>query len=88
MRTTIDLPDELFRQLKARAALEGVSMKTMVLGFVEQGLRGQLDARETAGSNSLDLPTLHGRPDLPRQAWSNAGLFELLDSASESSADA
>jgi hypothetical protein len=27
MRTTIDLPDELYRAVKARAALEGVSMR-------------------------------------------------------------
>jgi virulence-associated protein VagC len=52
MRTTIDLPDELFRQLKARAALEGVSMKTMVLGFVEQGLHTHADVQAIDWSNA------------------------------------
>ena len=31
MRTTIDIPDELFRAIKAKAALEGRTMKAMML---------------------------------------------------------
>jgi hypothetical protein len=31
MRTTIDLPDELYRDMKARAALEGVSMRDYMI---------------------------------------------------------
>jgi hypothetical protein len=40
MRTTLDLPDAVFRQLKARAALEGVSLKELLGRFVANGLRG------------------------------------------------
>ena len=39
MRTTLDLPDELFRQLKARAALTGTAVKELLTSFVESGLR-------------------------------------------------
>lgn len=39
MRTTLDLPDELFRQAKAKAALEGTSLKELVTGFIAAGLR-------------------------------------------------
>ena len=39
MRTTIDLPEDLHRALKARAALSGVTMRDLVLRLVEQGLR-------------------------------------------------
>jgi len=39
MRTTIDLPDDLFRALKARAALNGVPLRELVRQFVESGLR-------------------------------------------------
>jgi hypothetical protein len=39
MRTTIDLPDELFRQAKARAALDGLKLKELITRYVEQGLR-------------------------------------------------
>jgi hypothetical protein len=39
MRTTLDLPDELFRQLKARAALMGTTVKELLTSYVENGLR-------------------------------------------------
>jgi plasmid stability protein len=38
MRTTVDLPDNLYRALKARAALSGVKMRDLIRRFVEQGL--------------------------------------------------
>jgi hypothetical protein len=39
MRTTLDLPDELFRQVKAKAAMEGAKLKDLLTRFVENGLR-------------------------------------------------
>ena len=39
VRTTLDLPDDLFRQVKAKAALEGASLKDMLTRFIENGLR-------------------------------------------------
>jgi hypothetical protein len=39
MRTTLDLPDELFREVKAKAALEGTHLKTLLTRYVENGLR-------------------------------------------------
>ena len=39
MRTTLDLPDELFRQVKAKAALEGTKLKQLLTRYVERGLR-------------------------------------------------
>jgi hypothetical protein len=35
----LDLPDDLFRQVKAKAALEGTSLKAMLARYVESGLR-------------------------------------------------
>lgn len=40
MRTTIDLPDELLRQAKAKAALDGLKLKDLITHYVEQGLKG------------------------------------------------
>ena len=40
MRTTIDIPDAMYRRLKARAANEGGSAKALILRGVEQLLRG------------------------------------------------
>ena len=39
MRTTLDLPDDVFRQVKAKAAMEGASLKTLLRRYVEGGLR-------------------------------------------------
>jgi Arc/MetJ family transcription regulator len=71
MRTTIDLPDELFRQAKAKAALEGLSLKDVITHFVEQGLRpGALSSAPQRRRRS-ELPVARaamGRtlPDLTR----------------------
>ncbi|MBV8456476.1 MAG: hypothetical protein JO122_07660 [Acetobacteraceae bacterium] len=42
MRTTIDLPDELYRRAKAEAALRGRKFKDLV----QEGLRRVLEASE------------------------------------------
>ncbi|HEX4160305.1 MAG TPA: hypothetical protein VHY79_17705 [Rhizomicrobium sp.] len=39
MRTTIEIPDELYRSLKARAALSGLPVRAVVAQLIDQGLR-------------------------------------------------
>jgi negative regulator of replication initiation len=39
MRTTIDIPDELYRSLKARAALGGEPLRDIVTRLIHLGLR-------------------------------------------------
>ena len=39
MRTTVDIPDPVYRRLKARAAREGRSAKELILRGVEQVLK-------------------------------------------------
>jgi len=41
MRTTVDIPDPLYRELKGKAASEGRSVKELILRGVEQELRGR-----------------------------------------------
>ena len=76
MRTTIDLPDSLYRTLKARSALEGLPMKDLVRRLVERGLAGAPtlngDQRSACPSISLGQPLAAG-------LLSNANLFDLLD---------
>jgi len=38
MRTTVDLPEPVFRRLKATAALRGTSLKSIILAAVENEL--------------------------------------------------
>lgn len=41
MRTTVDIPDPLYRELKGKAAREGHSVKELILRGVEQELRSR-----------------------------------------------
>jgi len=40
MRTTVDIPDPLYRELKGKAASEGRSVRELILRSVEETLRG------------------------------------------------
>jgi hypothetical protein len=53
MRTTIDIPDAMYRRLKARAAGEGRSAKALILQGVEQVLKS--DAPEAGKAVTLPL---------------------------------
>jgi len=41
MRTTIDLPEDLFREVKTRAVQQGTTFKNLVTQFVLSGLAGK-----------------------------------------------
>lgn len=58
MKTTIEVPDELYRRAKAEAALRGQKLKDIF----EQGLRMVLDAPPKGnGSRSLSALTKRAR---------------------------
>ena len=76
MRTTIDLPDSVYRTLKARSALEGVPMKDLVCRLVERGLA---KAPTLNGVSRSTCPSLSLGQSLPAGLLSNANLFDLLD---------
>ena len=54
MRTTVDIPDPTYRQLKAKAAVRGCSVKEMILRGVEAELNGKTRG-ETKGRVALPL---------------------------------
>lgn len=79
MRTTLDLPDVTLRQLKAKAALEGTTLKVLVRTLIERGLRAPADHAPTSPALPAALPSIRlGRP-LNLLRPSNAALFQLLD---------
>lgn len=83
MRTTLDLPDDLMRQLKARAALEGRSLRDVVLELVQAGLRAGREVGTHAAPHMKDaLPTVGtGKPlPLARALFTNADLMEIANS--------
>ena len=56
MKTTMELPDDLFEQLRGVARREGTSLRRLV----EEGLQRVLKERQTAPRQPLDFPTYGG----------------------------
>jgi hypothetical protein len=77
MRTTIDLPDELLRQVKARAALDGLKLKDLITRFVEQGLKQGAPAPAVRRRRS-ELPVIRKATGRTLPALSNADIDRLL----------
>ena len=78
MRTTLDLPDPLLRQLKSQAALQGTTLKQLIRDTIERGLHAPAKPAMAARKRSA-VPTIKlGHPLRARQ-FSNAALAELLD---------
>jgi hypothetical protein len=58
MRTTVDIPDELLRQAKMRAAMEGVRLRDLI----EKGLRLALATPSTrVALRRVEFPLHHSR---------------------------
>ena len=56
MKTTLDIPDPLFRQAKARAALRGVSLRQ----FVSEALEEKITAPASGHVGSVEPPWMRG----------------------------
>jgi hypothetical protein len=57
MRTTIAIPDEMYRELKSRAALEGETVKALLVRGVEVALRSKATASSLKRRGRM--PVLH-----------------------------
>lgn len=79
MRTTLDLPDPMFRELKTRAAREGVKMKELLAAFIEDGLRGARVARAGTPPVRSPLPVARRATGVPIPALSNKQIAKILD---------
>lgn len=79
MRTTIDLPDELFRQAKAKAALDGLKLKDLIASYVEQGLRGTPSQAAPRRRERSELPVARAATGRALPALSNAEIHRILD---------
>jgi hypothetical protein len=79
MRTTLELPDPLFARLKARAALEGTTLKQLLRSFVEQGLEASGRGADGRPRRAADLPRIDADLPLTPDQLANAGLFALLE---------
>lgn len=75
MRTTIDIPDPLFKRAKKAAAEQGVALREVVLRALSQ----HLDKRAAVSGYTFDWKLIPGawNPELPIE--SNAALEEFFD---------
>ncbi len=73
MRTTVDIPDPIYRRLKTRAASEGSSAKELILRGVEKVLKG--DRRKAR--KKVKLPIVRSRRP-GRLRLDNAKIYEII----------
>jgi hypothetical protein len=73
MRTTIDIPDPLYRELKGKAASEGRSVKELIL----QGVESELQLSPRRRGRKVLLPLVRSKhPGSLR--LDNAKIFEII----------
>jgi hypothetical protein len=80
MRTTLELPDSLFKHLKARAALEGSTLRDLIIGLIEKGMKV---AEPESEATSLPSIRLNASMALSTDKFTNAELSEMLYSISQ-----
>jgi len=80
MRTTIDLPDELFREAKTRAVQQGTTLKSLVTELIRSGLRAQSPAADRAPVQRNPPPVaIRRKPgQAPPPARTNRQLYAML----------
>jgi hypothetical protein len=83
MRTTLDLPDSLFKEVKTRAVQQGVTLKELLASFIEAGLRGSTAPKSATNPTGKHRPLPVGIPRVPdtplHPALSNAELHAILE---------
>jgi len=73
MRTTLDLPDSLLRELKTRAALNGQSLKSLLNELIQRAMR--MPATPELVQEEMSLPVLKRLQEAqPTPAQTNAQL--------------
>jgi plasmid stability protein len=84
MKTTLDLPDEVVREVKLRAVVQGRTVKDLVAEFLRQGLGmvpldrpGKRPISERVEIRESGLPIIRCRPPAPATRMSVEDLLKL-----------
>lgn len=77
MRITLDLPDPVFREIKARSALRGVLLKDFVAEILQIGLAQNAAAKPMARPRS-PLPVIRKATGVSHPALSNRDIDALI----------
>ena len=78
MRTTLDIPDETFRKLKAEAALRGSKLKDLVTQFIENGLLAGSQQGAPVPRQRSPLPVVRPPTGIRHPALTNAQVEEIF----------
>jgi len=73
MRTTVDIPDPIYRQLKAKAAREGRSVRELILREAEGALR----RRPAKPRRRFQLPIVRSRRPGALEL-DNGSIYEII----------
>jgi len=73
MRTTVDIPDSLYRDLKSKAAGEGRSVKELIL----RGVEVELQLKPRRRRRPVTLPLVRSKQP-GAVALDNAKIFEII----------
>jgi hypothetical protein len=72
VRTTVDIPDSLYRELKAKAASQGRSVKELILRGVEREMRDTVPKK-----GRVRLPLIRGK-ETRKLDLTNAQIDKIL----------
>jgi hypothetical protein len=73
MRITIDIPDQLYKQVKAKAARQGRTVREIVLKGIEREMRDTPPVKR----GRVKLPLIHGK-EKRKLDLTNAEIEEIL----------
>jgi len=77
MKTTLEIPDDLFREAKAKAALEGIKLRDLVARGLQREVRGEAGG---VARRRVRFPFLESRTDQPLDIPDDAAFqAELAD---------
>lgn len=83
MKTTLDLPDDLVREMKLRALMQGRTLRDLAADFLRQGLGMAAPRRANPPPGSPveisadGMPTIRGKNDAPARRMSAEALIAL-----------
>ena len=83
MKTTLEIPDPLFRRVKSRAVMQGVKLKDFVPRLLEAGME-RMDAgtkKRGLARKSSPFPLIRGRGGPLLASLDNALIGQLLEDA-------
>jgi hypothetical protein len=88
MKTTLDLPDELIREMKLRAVMQGRTLRDLAADFMRLGLgmpsanpAEKLPVHSVVKLSATGLPVVHGSAKAPTRGMSAQDLLKLEQQA-------